>query len=55
MWLKTCVIPNKDHIFLDPSLCFIIEVYLVSKNYKVFNLLDSKEWNYFLDEAFVKK
>lgn len=56
MQLKSYMIPSKGPILSsDPSPCFIIEVYLESKNYKVLTLLDLEALIYFIDKDFVKK
>lgn len=56
MPLKSYEISNKSHILsLNTSLYFIIEVYLESKNYKVFALLDLRALVFVIDKAFIKK
>lgn len=55
MRLESCTIPSKGPILsLDPSPCFIIDVYLGPKNDEVFALLDSRAWACFTDKDFVK-
>lgn len=50
------IIPSKGPIlFLDPSPCFIIGVYLERKNYKAFALLNLEALALFIDKAFFKK
>lgn len=55
MQLKSSIIFNKSHIFsLDLLSCFIIEIFIKSKNYKILVLLDSRAQTYFINEDFVK-
>ncbi|GGV52122.1 hypothetical protein GCM10010495_81840 [Kitasatospora herbaricolor] len=55
MQLELCIIPNEGFIlFSELFFCFIIDLYLGFKNYKVSVLLDSGVSACFLDEQFVK-
>lgn len=56
MQLEFYTISTKDPIFSSyPSLCFIIEIFLGQKNYKVLSLLDSRISTCFINEDFIKK